>query len=217
MRPGRSRLRLPRRHQHRDRRHLQQQFAEERPAAGAGRCGDAAPGCIATPGRRGDASMSPRARSPCPTGAQRAAFRSRRSRGTACLNGVDELGYLLAPRSEIERLRAAAHEGAIAVLPGDGIGPEVIAEALALPARDRSAFGHEFEMHRAALRRGGDRCARRSAARCTPLPPAMTPDAVLLGAVGGPQLVGAGRDGAPGSRACCACAGARGASPTCGR
>ena len=74
----------------------------------------------------------------------------------------------------------------IAVLPGDGIGPEVCAEALRVLEAVADAFGHEFELESgliggAAIDAHGD-----------PLPPATIAlceraDAVLLGAVGGPQ------------------------------
>jgi 3-isopropylmalate dehydrogenase len=74
----------------------------------------------------------------------------------------------------------------IAVIAGDGIGPEVVAEGVrALEAVGRH-FGHQFALHEewfggAAIDRFGD-----------PLPPAtlatcQTADAVLLGAIGGPK------------------------------
>jgi 3-isopropylmalate dehydrogenase len=72
----------------------------------------------------------------------------------------------------------------LAVLPGDGIGPEVIAEALRCLRRVAELFGHELKV--TELPFGGaaiERCA-------DPLPEAtlracLTSDAVLLGAVGG--------------------------------
>ena len=74
----------------------------------------------------------------------------------------------------------------IAVLPGDGIGPEVCAEALRTVEAVADGFGHTFEFESgliggAAIDAHGD-----------PLPPATVAlceraDAVLLGAVGGPQ------------------------------
>ena len=74
----------------------------------------------------------------------------------------------------------------IAVLPGDGIGPEVVAEAVKLLERLHREFGLKIELETAAV--GG-------AAYDThgqPLPAAtlklaQTADAVLLGAVGGPK------------------------------
>ncbi|HEV2228064.1 MAG TPA: 3-isopropylmalate dehydrogenase [Steroidobacteraceae bacterium] len=74
----------------------------------------------------------------------------------------------------------------IAVLPGDGIGPEVIAGALHCLRALAARFGHELELEElpfggAAIDAHGD-----------PLPPATlaacrAADAVLLGAIGGPK------------------------------
>lgn len=74
----------------------------------------------------------------------------------------------------------------IAVLPGDGIGPEVTAEAARVLRAVGDRWGHGLELREAAL--GG--CA--IDATGTPLPDATlalcrAADAVLLGAVGGPR------------------------------
>lgn len=74
----------------------------------------------------------------------------------------------------------------IALLPGDGIGPEVCDEAVRLLDAVAEAFGHRFELERGLI--GG---AAIDAQR-DPLPPATLAlcdraDAVLLGAVGGPK------------------------------
>jgi 3-isopropylmalate dehydrogenase len=74
----------------------------------------------------------------------------------------------------------------IAVLPGDGIGPEVTRAAVALLGDSALAFGHHFEFRELPF--GGaamDRCG-------APLPPetlaaCRSADAILLGAIGGPQ------------------------------
>jgi 3-isopropylmalate dehydrogenase len=74
----------------------------------------------------------------------------------------------------------------IALLPGDGIGPEVTRAAVQLLRDSASAFGHQFEFREYPF--GGnaiDSCG-------TPLPQetlagCRASDAVLLGAVGGPQ------------------------------
>jgi 3-isopropylmalate dehydrogenase len=74
----------------------------------------------------------------------------------------------------------------IALLPGDGIGPEIIGAATRLLEDCAAEFGHQFELIEFPL--GGtaiDRCG-------TPLPAetldgCRKADAVLLGAVGGPQ------------------------------
>ncbi len=77
----------------------------------------------------------------------------------------------------------------IAVLPGDGIGPEVIAQGIRILRALGERFGHEFELTElpfggAAIESCGD-----------PLPPATLSacreaDAVLLGAIGGPKWSG---------------------------
>ena len=74
----------------------------------------------------------------------------------------------------------------IVLLPGDGIGPEVVREAQLVLAAVAASGGHQlsFEEHRiggAAIDDTGD-----------PLPPATLEacrraDAILLGAVGGPR------------------------------
>jgi 3-isopropylmalate dehydrogenase len=74
----------------------------------------------------------------------------------------------------------------IAVLPGDGIGPEVIAEAERVLETVQRRWGHEFQPRYAAI--GGTAID----ATGSPLPPetltlCRSADAVLLGAVGGPR------------------------------
>ncbi|MGD8976232.1 MAG: 3-isopropylmalate dehydrogenase [Gammaproteobacteria bacterium] len=74
----------------------------------------------------------------------------------------------------------------IAVLPGDGIGPEVCRAGAAVLAAVGEHFGHAFELREAAI--GGAAID----ATGKPLPPATEAlcrdaDAVLLGAVGGPK------------------------------
>jgi 3-isopropylmalate dehydrogenase len=74
----------------------------------------------------------------------------------------------------------------IAVLPGDGIGPEVIAQGLRCLRALGDAFGHEFELTELAF--GGAAIDLHG----EPLPPATlaacrAADAVLLGAIGGPR------------------------------
>jgi 3-isopropylmalate dehydrogenase len=74
----------------------------------------------------------------------------------------------------------------IAVLPGDGIGPEVVAEAVKVLERLRRDYGLDIELETAAV--GGAAYD----AHGEPLPEATlalarAADAVLLGAVGGPQ------------------------------
>lgn len=77
----------------------------------------------------------------------------------------------------------------ITLLPGDGVGPEIIDSAVAVLAAIEQKFGHNFHMHRMNI--GG------SAIDSTgvPLPKdtledCKAADAVLLGAVGGPKWDG---------------------------
>ncbi len=74
----------------------------------------------------------------------------------------------------------------IAALPGDGVGPEVVAEALTALRAVASAFGHDFIVGEALI--GGAAID----ATGSPLPAetlglCRSADAVLLGAVGGPK------------------------------
>jgi 3-isopropylmalate dehydrogenase len=74
----------------------------------------------------------------------------------------------------------------IAVLPGDGIGPEVVAEAIKVLRAVERRFDHRFELTEDII--GGSAID----AAGTPLPPstlalAKRSDAVLFGAVGGPK------------------------------
>jgi 3-isopropylmalate dehydrogenase len=74
----------------------------------------------------------------------------------------------------------------IALLPGDGIGPEVTAEAARVLAAVGNLCGHSFELREARV--GGIAIDRTG----VPLPPdtvalCRAADAVLLGAVGGPR------------------------------
>lgn len=77
-------------------------------------------------------------------------------------------------------------KSSILVLPGDGIGPEVAAEAVRVLRVVAETFGHEFEFTEALL--GG--CAIDETGTALPdetLEAARRADAVLLGAVGGPK------------------------------
>jgi len=74
----------------------------------------------------------------------------------------------------------------IAVLPGDGIGKEIVAEAVRVIETLRTRFGLKIEMESAPIGGAGYDAAK------SPLPDATlllakASDAVLLGAVGGPQ------------------------------
>ena len=74
----------------------------------------------------------------------------------------------------------------IAVIAGDGIGPEVIAEAEKVLKRTEELFGYKFELEYGLF--GGIAIDERG----TPLPEdtlaiCQKADAVLLGAVGGPK------------------------------
>ena len=74
----------------------------------------------------------------------------------------------------------------IAVLPGDGVGPEVIGEAVKVMDAAGSRFGHEFDMRYGRI--GGNAIDELG----TPLPDETAAmcrdaDAILFGAVGGPR------------------------------
>src|SRR5258706_5941663 len=84
----------------------------------------------------------------------------------------------------------------IAVLPGDGIGPEVTAEAAGVLQAVAARFGHEFILQEAAF--GGSAIDQSG----EPLPPrtlelCLGGDAVLLGALRRPQMVPAHFPGWP--------------------
>ncbi|MDH3619792.1 MAG: 3-isopropylmalate dehydrogenase [Gammaproteobacteria bacterium] len=77
-------------------------------------------------------------------------------------------------------------EAVIALLPGDGIGPDVTASARAVLDAVAAKKGHRFEYHEAliggaAIDVAGDPLPPETVARCE------AADAVLLGAVGGPK------------------------------
>src|SRR6266436_3597686 len=74
----------------------------------------------------------------------------------------------------------------ICVLPGDGIGPEVTAEAVEVLGAVAKAGGHAFEF-REALIGGAAIDAKGTALPDETLALAREADAVLLGAVGGPK------------------------------
>jgi 3-isopropylmalate dehydrogenase len=74
----------------------------------------------------------------------------------------------------------------IAVIAGDGIGPEVVAEGLRVLTRVAKKFGHEFSLNAApfggaAIDLTGDPLPRQTLEEC------LAADAVLLGAIGGPK------------------------------
>jgi 3-isopropylmalate dehydrogenase len=74
----------------------------------------------------------------------------------------------------------------IAVLPGDGIGPEVTRAAVQLLGDCAAAFNHKFQFREMTF--GGDAIDRSG----SPLPPetlagCRSADAILLGAIGGPK------------------------------
>ncbi len=74
----------------------------------------------------------------------------------------------------------------IAVVAGDGVGPEIVEEAIKVLDATASIFGHEFTFNRRLV--GG--CAYDAFGKCLPedtLETCKAADAVLLGAVGGPK------------------------------
>jgi len=82
-------------------------------------------------------------------------------------------------------------KGQITLLPGDGIGPEIVAEAEKTLRAVAEVFGHHFEcrsepMGGVAIDETGDPLPQRTLDACKGA------DAVLLGAVGGPKWDGGG-------------------------
>jgi 3-isopropylmalate dehydrogenase len=80
-------------------------------------------------------------------------------------------------------------KASIAVLGGDGIGPEVVAEALRCLRTIEKRFGHEFALNEAkfggaAIDAVGDPLPEETLKLC------LSADAVLLGAIGGPKWSG---------------------------
>src|SRR6478735_5463109 len=74
----------------------------------------------------------------------------------------------------------------IAVIAGDGIGPEVVAEGVRVLEQVGRRFGHEFQLDEApfggiAIDLAGDRLPQTTLDEC------LAADAVLLGAIGGPK------------------------------
>lgn len=84
----------------------------------------------------------------------------------------------------------------IAVIRGDGIGPEIVDQALAVLDRAGEVFGHEFSytdvfMGGCAIDRFGDPLPQAELDKC------LAADSVLLGAVGGPKWNGVPGDKRP--------------------
>jgi 3-isopropylmalate dehydrogenase len=83
-------------------------------------------------------------------------------------------------------LETATMKATIAVLAGDGIGPDVTAQGLSVLQKVASKFGHRFELRDGLI--GGTAIDKTG----SPLPPetkalCRSADAILLGAVGGPK------------------------------
>ena len=107
-------------------------------------------------------------------------------------------------------------DAALVLLPGDGIGPEVVAEAAGCWTTVAARWGHRFDFAGTAI--GGNAIDDHG----DPLPEATLEacrgaDAVLLGAVGGPKLGRPeGRDPA-GGRVAGVAQPSSGCTPTCAR
>ena len=77
-------------------------------------------------------------------------------------------------------------KGRIAVIAGDGIGPDIMKEALAVLERVEQRYGHEFAVTHYPRRWGCPRCAQHPLPAET-LAGCQASDAVLLGSLGGPK------------------------------
>jgi len=84
----------------------------------------------------------------------------------------------------------------ILILPGDGIGPEIVAEAVKVLKVLESAYGLKLELETAAVGGAGYDLAGKPLPADT-LALARSADAILLGAVGGPQYDGLAREFRP--------------------
>ena len=108
------------------------------------------------------------------------------------LHGLDEIGRTLQQQDAIAAFERArpVKRFALAVLPGDGIGPEVTAEALKVLHAAADLFGYridssEHAVGAAGVAESGDSLPERTRAAV------VEADAVLLGAVGHPDLASA--------------------------
>jgi 3-isopropylmalate dehydrogenase len=115
----------------------------------------------------------------------------------------------------LPRTSGARDEGAYRVLGGDGIGPEVTAEAVRVLKTVAAALRARVRVRRGALIGGAAIDASGS-----PLPPrtidaCRSSDAVLLGAVGGPQWSRPSRRACGPSRVCSNCGACLACSRTC--
>lgn len=85
----------------------------------------------------------------------------------------------------------------IAVIRGDGIGPEIVAQAVGVLNKVAELYGHSFsyadvDMGGCAIDRFGDPLPREMLEKC------LASDSVLLGAVGGPKWNDSSGESAPG-------------------
>ena len=84
----------------------------------------------------------------------------------------------------------------IAVIKGDGIGPEIVTEAMKVMERTAQKYGHQFNFKEVLA--GG--CAIDATGQCLPeesLAACKAADSVLLGAVGGPKWEGVDKNNRP--------------------
>ena len=84
----------------------------------------------------------------------------------------------------------------IVVIKGDGIGPEIVTEAMKVMSRTAEKYGHQF--HFTEVLAGG--CAIDATGKCLPeesLAACKAADSVLLGAVGGPKWEGVDKNNRP--------------------
>ena len=110
------------------------------------------------------------------------------------LRGLDEIGRTLLQEDRIAAFEASSESlvkrFTVAVLPGDGIGPEVTAEAVRVLRAAGDLFGYEFDTAEYPVGAAGVDVAGDSLPQST-RDAVVDADAVLLGAVGHPSLAGA--------------------------
>ena len=104
----------------------------------------------------------------------------------------------------------------VAVLPGDGIGPEVMAEALRVLDAVENKYDVTFERTRANVGGAGIDNEGKALPETT-VDICKASDAILFGSVGGPKWESLPPTSSRSAARCCRCARSSASMPTCGR
>ena len=117
-------------------------------------------------------------------------FEINRYKKTCLLNGYDDIDYLLSQKKKLALLNESISnfnmKKRIAVVPGDGIGPEVIKQAIKVLEAVSNRYNHEFTLDYAlmgaiAIDETGDPLPQETIDICK------MSDGVLFGAIGDPK------------------------------